>query len=81
MLKKYTRYRFLFEELVKRDFKKKYKRTVLGMLWSVLSPLLMLLVMRLVFTHFFAATSSTTPRSCSAATWCTPTSTNPRPRA
>ena len=29
---KYTRYRFLFEELVKRDFKKKYKRTVLGML-------------------------------------------------
>ena len=34
MLKKYTRYRFLFEELVKRDFKKKYKRTGLGMLWS-----------------------------------------------
>ena len=53
MLKKYTRYRFLFEELVKRDFKKKYKRTVLGMLWSVLSPLLMLLVMKLVFTQFF----------------------------
>lgn len=45
--------RFLFEELVKRDFKKKYKRTVLGMLWSVLSPLFMLLVMSLVFTHFF----------------------------
>ncbi len=46
-------YQFLFEELVKRDFKKKYKRTVLGMLWSVLSPLLTLLVMRLVFTQFF----------------------------
>lgn len=46
-------YRFLFEELVKRDFKKKYKRTVLGMAWSVLSPLLALLVMRLVFTQFF----------------------------
>lgn len=44
---------FLFEELVKRDFKKKYKRTVLGMGWSLLSPLLMLLVMRLVFTQFF----------------------------
>ena len=53
MLKKYVRYRFLFEELVKRDFKKKYKRTVLGMFWSVLSPLLMLLVMSLIFTHFF----------------------------
>lgn len=46
-------HRFLFEELVKRDFKKKYKRTVLGMAWSVLSPLLTLLVMRLVFTQFF----------------------------
>ena len=46
-------HRFLFEELVKRDFKRKYKRTVLGMVWSVLSPLLTLLVMRLVFTQFF----------------------------
>lgn len=53
MTEKLKKYRFLFEELVKRDFKKKYKRTVLGMLWSVLSPLLMLLVMRLVFTKFF----------------------------
>lgn len=44
---------FLFEELVKRDFKQKYKRTVLGMVWSILSPLLTLLVMRLVFTQFF----------------------------
>lgn len=44
---------FLFEELVKRDFKNKYKRTVLGMAWSVLSPLLTLLVMRLVFAQFF----------------------------
>lgn len=53
MLQKYLRYQFLFEELVKRDFKKKYKRTVLGMAWSLLSPLLMLLVMKLVFTQFF----------------------------
>ena len=47
------RYQFLFEELVKRDFKKKYKRTVLGMAWSVLSPLINLVVMRLLFTRFF----------------------------
>ena len=53
MVQKMMRYQFLFEELVKRDFKKKYKRTILGMAWSVLSPLLMLLVMRLVFTQFF----------------------------
>ena len=53
MISKLRQYQFLFEELVKRDFKKKYKRTVLGMLWSILSPLLTLLVMRLVFTQFF----------------------------
>ena len=52
-LQKLLQYQFLFEELVKRDFKKKYKRTVLGMAWSLLSPLLTLLVMRLVFTRFF----------------------------
>lgn len=46
-------YQFLFEELVKRDFKEKYKRTMLGMVWSVLSPLLTLLVMSLIFTRFF----------------------------
>lgn len=50
---KLRKHQFLFEELVKRDFKQKYKRTVLGMWWSVLSPLLTLLVMRLVFTQFF----------------------------
>lgn len=53
MFQKFERHQFLFEELVKRDFKKKYKRTVLGMAWSVLSPLLTLLIMRLVFTQFF----------------------------
>ena len=54
---KIEKYRFLFEELVKRDFKKKYKRTVLGMAWSVLSPLLIMLVMKLVFTNFFGRTT------------------------
>lgn len=44
---------FLFVELTKRDFKQKYKRSVLGMGWSVLSPLLTLFIMKLVFTQFF----------------------------
>lgn len=77
---KLLRYQFLFEELVKRDFKKKYKRTVLGMAWSLLSPLLMLLVMKLVFTQFLAATWRITPPTYSVATWCSPISTNPRLR-
>ena len=41
----------MFEELVKRDFKQRYKRSILGMAWSILSPLLTLLVMRLIFSH------------------------------
>ncbi|MBR6091048.1 MAG: ABC transporter permease [Anaerolineaceae bacterium] len=44
---------FLYEELVKRDFKKRYARTILGMGWSVLNPLLQMLIMRMVFSHFF----------------------------
>ncbi len=56
MLEQIKSYRFLFEELVKRDFKKKYKRTVLGMLWSVLSPLLNVLVLMMVFVHLFGRT-------------------------
>lgn len=47
------KYQFLFEELIKRDFKKKYKRAVLGILWSMLSPLAMLLILSLIFGHFF----------------------------
>ena len=53
IIHKLKKHKFLFEELVKRDFKQKYKRTALGMAWSVLNPLLTLLVMRLVFTNFF----------------------------
>lgn len=53
MLARLKKHQFLFEELVKRDFKKKYKRTILGMGWSMLSPLLMLLVMKVVFENFF----------------------------
>ncbi len=57
MKTKLKEYKFLFSELVKRDFKKKYKRTVLGMLWSVLSPLLNVLVLLLVFSQIFGKNS------------------------
>ena len=49
----FTKNRFLIEELIKRDFKKKYKGTYLGALWSILSPLIVLSVMMLVFSRFF----------------------------
>lgn len=49
-LKKYS---FLLGELIKRDFKVKYKRSVLGILWSILYPLLMMSVMALIFSNMF----------------------------
>ena len=55
MIQRLSEFRFLFEELTKRDFRKKYKRTAFGMLWSILNPLLTLLIMRVVFMQFFGA--------------------------
>lgn len=47
--------KFLFEELTKRDFKVKYKRTILGMAWSLLYPLLTLFIQQLIFKRFFGS--------------------------
>lgn len=44
---------FLLEQLISRDFKVKYKRSVLGVLWSLLNPILMMCVMAIVFTNVF----------------------------
>lgn len=54
-LEKIKKFKFLFEELVKRDFTLKYKRTSLGMLWSVLSPLMTFLIMWLVFRNILGS--------------------------
>ena len=47
------RYRFLIRQLVARDFKTKYKRSVLGILWSFLNPLLTMSVQYMVFSNIF----------------------------
>ena len=47
------RYEFLIKQLVSRDFKTKYRRSVLGVLWSVLNPLLTMLVQYVVFSTLF----------------------------
>lgn len=44
---------FTITSLVSRDFKLKYRRSVLGVLWSVLNPLLMMIVLSVVFSTFF----------------------------
>ena len=44
---------FVLESLVTRDFKLKYRRSLLGVVWSVLNPLLMMVVMAAVFSYMF----------------------------
>ena len=44
---------FTITSLVSRDFKLKYRRSALGVLWSVLNPLLMMIVLSVVFSAFF----------------------------
>ncbi len=57
MLKAYLQsakdYRFLLGQLVSRDFKTRYKRSVLGVLWSMLNPLLTMGVQYLIFANLF----------------------------
>ena len=54
VIKKYS---FLLKQLVSRDFKVKYKRSVLGVLWSLLYPVLTMAVMAIVFTNVFKFTT------------------------
>ena len=48
---KFVKYIPLIKELVSRDLKVKYRRSLLGYLWSLLNPLLMMAVMNMVFSH------------------------------
>lgn len=47
------RYWFLMQQLVARDFNTKYRRSVLGVVWSFLNPLLTMAVQYLVFSTLF----------------------------
>ena len=51
----FWKYRYLLQNLITRDFKLKYRRSVLGVAWSVLNPLLTCLVMWAVFGALFNA--------------------------
>ena len=45
---------FLLEEIVKKNFSSKYKESVLGVMWTILSPLLMMALFTIVFSTLFS---------------------------
>lgn len=49
----FKKYRHLFEELVQKDIKLKYRRSFLGYLWSILNPLMIMVIMVIVFSNMF----------------------------
>lgn len=49
----FMRYRFLLWELVKKGIKLKYRRSYLGIIWSLLEPLLTMIVLTIVFGTLF----------------------------
>lgn len=49
----FGRYKYLLRNLIVKDVKLKYRRSILGILWSVLNPLLMMIVITAVFSSIF----------------------------
>ena len=45
---------FVIKQLVGREIKRKYSRSYLGILWSVLNPLLNMVVLSIIFTKMFS---------------------------
>ena len=52
-MRRIYRYRDLIWTLVQRDLKVRYRRSAIGFLWTMLQPLLMLLVLNIVFSKIF----------------------------
>lgn len=48
-----NRFRFLIQNLIIRDVKLRYRNSILGVLWSLLTPLFMMLVFSFIFTVAF----------------------------
>lgn len=51
------KYQYLLRNLVMRNVKVRYKNSMLGILWSLLNPLLMMIVYTILFTKLFVNTS------------------------
>ncbi len=60
-LNNFLRYKYLLFELVKKNIKLKYRRSYLGILWTLVEPLLTMIVLTLVFGTLFGKDDRTYP--------------------
>lgn len=60
-IKNFLKYRHLLQELVKKDIKLKYRRSYLGILWTLIEPLLTMIVLSTVFGSLYGRTDKTFP--------------------
>lgn len=52
-IQNFMKFRPLLQELVSRDIKIKYRRSVLGVFWTLLNPLCMMIILSVVFSNLF----------------------------
>ena len=52
-IQNFLKFKPLLSELISRDIKIKYRKSVLGVLWTLLIPLLMMIVLSVVFSNLF----------------------------
>ena len=52
-IRNFVKFQPLLSELVARDIKIKYRRSVLGVLWTLLNPLCMMIILSIVFSSIF----------------------------
>ena len=52
-IENFMKYKPLLSELTMRDIKTRYRRSVMGVLWSLLNPLCQMIVLSIVFSNIF----------------------------
>lgn len=60
-IQNFVKYKYLLYELVKKGIKLKYRRSYLGILWTLIEPLLTMMVLALVFGTWYGKSDNTFP--------------------
>jgi homopolymeric O-antigen transport system permease protein len=60
-IREIVRYKYLISQLTRRDILARYKRSVLGVAWTMLNPLMMMIILSIVFSQLFAISVKSYP--------------------